>query len=453
MAASFTRAYRFVWPAIVAKHLWCEQPVKEIQASATSKSVFILVLTAISYGESIVDRPRSPTPPVPIAISSSESPLLSFTPVRWMNTANFINIKVRVCYSFSKHNIFSTKAIESFIIVWYRRRDPVSKTGNAFLRLDFQKLSHFCFEHKDNANGAGGSSRSLVLLLFTRFSRDCTEIFLFGSSEVYRSQPDVLGRSARGPARTFSDVAPGKGLNYRQHTQTREKVAPHFSCWYVSKSYSLRVSMMSCTHIPVAWLMAAHTTWLPYRAHHFTHTTRLPHRAHHFTHTTLLPYRAHHFTHTTHLPYRAHHFTHTTHLPYRAHHFTHTTHLPYTTHHFTHTTHLPYRAHHFTHTTRLPYTAHHFTHTYHTGLIISHTPHTAHHFTHTTHHSSFHTHHTPTIQGSSLHTHQTATIQGLSFHTHQTATIQGSSLHTQHTLWDKYNFWQTTEQFSLPCLG
>ena len=89
---------------------------------------------------------------------------------------------------------------------------PVSKTGNAFLRLDFKKLSHFRFEHKDNANGAGGSSRSLVLLLFTRFSRDCTEISLFGSSEVYRSWPDVLGRSARGPARTFSDIVPGKGL-------------------------------------------------------------------------------------------------------------------------------------------------------------------------------------------------------------------------------------------------
>ena len=90
---------------------------------------------------------------------------------------------------------------------------PVSKTGNAFLRLDFKKLSHFRFEHKDNANGAGGSSGSLVLLLFTRFSRDCTEISLFGSSEVYPSRPDVLGRSARGPARTFSDVAPSKGLS------------------------------------------------------------------------------------------------------------------------------------------------------------------------------------------------------------------------------------------------
>ena len=33
------------------------------------------------------------------------------------------------------------------------------------------------------------------------------EISLYGSSEVYRSQTDVLGRSARGPARTFGHCA------------------------------------------------------------------------------------------------------------------------------------------------------------------------------------------------------------------------------------------------------
>ena len=39
------------------------------------------------------------------------------------------------------------------------------------------------------------------------------EISFYGSSEVYRSRPDVLGRSARGPAQTFSDAAPSKGLS------------------------------------------------------------------------------------------------------------------------------------------------------------------------------------------------------------------------------------------------
>ena len=88
----------------------------------------------------------------------------------------------------------------------------VLKTGNAFLRLDFQKLSHFCFVHKDNAKWREGGSGSLVLLLFTRFSWDCTEISMYGSSEVYRWRSDVLGHFACGPVRTFSDAAPCKGL-------------------------------------------------------------------------------------------------------------------------------------------------------------------------------------------------------------------------------------------------
>ena len=99
MAASFTRTYRFVCLAIVAKHLWCEQPVTEIQL--TSICYVQICVYSSSYGDILrwidLDRTRSPTPPVPIAISSSESPLLSFTPVRWMDTANFINVEVRVC--------------------------------------------------------------------------------------------------------------------------------------------------------------------------------------------------------------------------------------------------------------------------------------------------------------------------------------------------------------------
>ena len=35
-----------------------------------------------------------------------------------MDTANFINVDIQVYYSFLKHNIFSTKAIESFGVVW-----------------------------------------------------------------------------------------------------------------------------------------------------------------------------------------------------------------------------------------------------------------------------------------------------------------------------------------------
>ena len=120
MAAIFTRAYWFVCPAIVSKHLWCEQPVKEIQLTSICYIQICVYssFSVVSYSESIVDCVHSLTPPVPITISSSQSPLLSVTPVQCMDTANFINVKVRVFYSFSKHNIFSMKAKESFVIVW-----------------------------------------------------------------------------------------------------------------------------------------------------------------------------------------------------------------------------------------------------------------------------------------------------------------------------------------------
>ena len=132
-----------------------------------------------------------------------------------MDTANFINVEVRVCYSFWKHSIFSAKAKELFAIVWII--EEILKTGNAFLQFDFQKLSYFRFVHKDNAKWHSWSSRSPVLLLFTRFLWHCVEISVYGSNKVYGSQPDILGCFAYGPARTFSDAVPCKGLTSQQH--------------------------------------------------------------------------------------------------------------------------------------------------------------------------------------------------------------------------------------------
>ena len=112
------QAYWFVCPAIVAKHLWCEQLVKEVQLTGNCypQICVFLVLMSNSYSESIVDRPCSLTPPIPITISSSQSPVVSVTPVRCNDTANFITIEVQVCYIFLKHNIFRVKAKESFVI-------------------------------------------------------------------------------------------------------------------------------------------------------------------------------------------------------------------------------------------------------------------------------------------------------------------------------------------------
>ena len=166
--------------------------------------MFIQVLTSISYGELFVYRPHLPTPPVSIAISSSQSPLLSVTPVRRMDTANFINVEVRVYFSFLKHNIFSTKAIESF----------VRKLATRFFNSAFKN--------------------SLTLALYTKTMQMAREevaevsycYYSWDSRKIVRKCPCMeavkftdrdwtfLGGFTRGPAWTFSDVAPGKGLTW-----------------------------------------------------------------------------------------------------------------------------------------------------------------------------------------------------------------------------------------------
>ena len=77
-----------------------------------------------------------------------------------------------------------------------------------FLRLDFQKLSHFRFIHKDNAKWC----REVAEVSYCYYSRDSREIVLkFPCMEVAKFT-DQTGRFACGPARTFLDAAPCKGL-------------------------------------------------------------------------------------------------------------------------------------------------------------------------------------------------------------------------------------------------
>ena len=126
----------------------------------------------------------------------------------------------------TSQSISSVRKPENRLSLSELLKRSILKICNAFLWPDFQKLSHFHFVHKDNAKWRGRSSGSLVLLLFTRFSCDCTEISVYGHSEVYRSWPDVLGCSARGPARTFLAAVPGKGLDFN-----KKYVCPCFGGW------------------------------------------------------------------------------------------------------------------------------------------------------------------------------------------------------------------------------
>ena len=167
---------------------------------------------AISFGESIGDRPRSPTPPVPIAIPLSWSPLLSFTPVWCMDTANFINTEVWVCFSFSKHNIFSTKAIESFVVVWYLRRDPSVKPATRFFDSTLKNSLTFAL----NTKTMQMAREEVAKVLYCYYSRDSREIvWKFPCLEAAKFTDrdwtfwDVLPAALRVRFRT---LRPAKGL-------------------------------------------------------------------------------------------------------------------------------------------------------------------------------------------------------------------------------------------------
>ena len=104
----------------------------------------------------------------------------------------------------SRSTISSARKPKNRLSLSESLKRSVLKTGNAFLRLNFQKVSHFRFEHKDNAKWR----RSIVILLFMRFSWDCTEISVYGTSKVYRSWPDVLPTT---PCGCFKTLHPAKG--------------------------------------------------------------------------------------------------------------------------------------------------------------------------------------------------------------------------------------------------
>ena len=111
----------------------------------------------------------------------------------------------------SRSTISSARKPKNHSLLSESLKRSVLKTSNVFLWLDFQKLS-LSHRTQRRCKMAWGSSGSLILLLFTRFSWDCTEISVFGSSKVYRSQLDILRRFARSPAQTFSDAVPCEGL-------------------------------------------------------------------------------------------------------------------------------------------------------------------------------------------------------------------------------------------------
>ena len=104
---------------------------------------------AISYGKSIVDWSCSLSPPVPIAISSSNHHCCQIIQSDVWTLLTSLTLKSESATA-SRSTISSARKPKNCSSSESLKR-CVSKTSNAFLLLDFQKLSHFRFVHKDNA--------------------------------------------------------------------------------------------------------------------------------------------------------------------------------------------------------------------------------------------------------------------------------------------------------------
>ena len=135
-----------------------------------SKSMFILVLTAKSYRESI----RSLTGHVcrlhlfrSRYLHPNHSCCHLLQPDVWTLLTSLVSNSESA--TASRSIISSVRKPENRSLLSESLKRYVLKTVNVFLRLDFQKLSHFRFVHKDNAKWFRGSSGSLILL-FKRFS-------------------------------------------------------------------------------------------------------------------------------------------------------------------------------------------------------------------------------------------------------------------------------------------
>ena len=151
-----------------SKHCRCKQLVKEVQLTRIWY-VQACVYTSL-YGELIIDQPHSQTPPVPI--------MIIFIPITiavrpWDTLACCWDVKQPTnklyCCQYSSQTLLAslTSMLESATASRSTKssarkrknrsslseslKRSILKTINVFLQLDFQKLSHFRFIHKDSA--------------------------------------------------------------------------------------------------------------------------------------------------------------------------------------------------------------------------------------------------------------------------------------------------------------
>ena len=177
------------WLSYCSKHFWCEQLVKEVQL--TSIWYVQMCVNCSSYCEFLWWINRQSTMFAYSTHSDHDHlhpnhhccQLLKSSVWKLLTSLTSMSEPAAASQSATSSAQKSKNRLSSESL-----KRSVLKTGSAFLQLNFQKLSlSLCVQRH------GGSSRSLILLLFTRFLWDCMEISLYGSNEVYQSQPDVLG--------------------------------------------------------------------------------------------------------------------------------------------------------------------------------------------------------------------------------------------------------------------
>ena len=113
-----------------------------------------------------------------------------------MDTANFINVKVRVYYSFSKHNIFSTNAKESFDFVWIVEETRLEKLATHFFNSTFKNSLTFA-SYKKTMQMAG---EEVAEVLYCYYS--------WNSHAIVQKFPCIEAANFTDHNRTFCDILP-----------------------------------------------------------------------------------------------------------------------------------------------------------------------------------------------------------------------------------------------------
>ena len=145
--------------------------------------------------------------------------LLSVTPVWCMDTANFINVEVRVYYSFSKHSIFRAKP-KNHLLLSESLKSSSWKSAACFFYSTLKNSLTFASYIKTMQNGLG----EVVKVLYCYYSWDSREIVLKFPCMEEAKFHDCNRTFCPQPCADVFEVAPCEGLRGSTHILTNCKI-------------------------------------------------------------------------------------------------------------------------------------------------------------------------------------------------------------------------------------